>query len=174
MVDGESDERELRAVARARIAQGLLPEVNPQRTWGGPGGGSVCALCDRVVTATEIEFELQFPPVPGPITLHFHRQCHALWEAERRPRLETWTAIADSLPPPGQPVEGRLRLAEGRTIILDLRRELPEGGSGAVWINMTSGQPVPASWTPIEWRPHAPASDGALDGPGRGGASRKS
>jgi hypothetical protein len=89
MVDGESDERLLREVARARIAQGLLPVMSPERTWGGPGGGSTCALCDRVVTAAEIEFELEFAPVPGPPTLHFHRQCHALWEAERRPRFET-------------------------------------------------------------------------------------
>lgn len=74
------DEEALRRQARERIAQGLLPAEEPMRTWVGPGAESACALCDRPVTRSETEFELEFH---GRSACRFHSSCHAIWRAER-------------------------------------------------------------------------------------------
>ncbi len=84
---GEASDREeaLVETARERIETGRLPVISPRRTWGGPGSGARCALCDLTVTPLEIEFEVEFAPGPvNPRVLHFHRQCHTAWDAERR------------------------------------------------------------------------------------------
>lgn len=88
-----SDEDALVELARDRLSKGRLPVGSPQRIWGGPGNGAVCALCEQVVTRLDIEFEVEFEvqfalAAPGSRTLHFHRRCHAIWDAERRPRFD--------------------------------------------------------------------------------------
>jgi hypothetical protein len=85
MGESRGGEAALVETARERIETGRLPAVSPRRTWGGPGSGAGCALCDLPVTPLEIEFEVEF--APGSVTprvLHFHRQCHGVWDAERR------------------------------------------------------------------------------------------
>ena len=66
--------------AHERIDAGLLPRVPPLRTWGGPGSGLACSLCDQPITSSEPEFELQ---LEADEPVRFHRECHAIWEYAR-------------------------------------------------------------------------------------------
>ena len=78
------EEERLRRQVQERIRQGRLPAHAPLRTWGGPGAGFPCNLCNLPIAQGEIEFELQFEANPNPISLRFHSLCHAAWELERR------------------------------------------------------------------------------------------
>jgi hypothetical protein len=81
------DEDALRAKARAAVQQGKLPAVAPTRTWGGPGVGATCAVCELPVTKDEQEFEIQFErdgDSQGLDKFHVHIRCFAAWEFERR------------------------------------------------------------------------------------------
>lgn len=76
----------LYARKRAAIQNGKLPSREPTRTWGGPGVGARCAICDLPVRKTEMEFEIQFArddDNPGLDKFHVHLQCFAAWEFER-------------------------------------------------------------------------------------------
>ena len=80
------DEARLRAKARAVVDSGKLPARRRDRTWGGPGVGAVCAVCDLPVTKDEMEFEIQFArdgDNPGLDKYHVHIRCFAAWEFER-------------------------------------------------------------------------------------------
>ena len=82
----------LREMARTVIRDGKLPSQHPDRTWGGPGVGAACAVCDRPVTREQLEFEIQFAhdgERPGLDKYHVHLRCFAAWEFERHemPRI---------------------------------------------------------------------------------------
>ncbi len=80
------DELRLREQARAAIQSGKLPSRPPDRTWGGPGVGAACAVCDLPVTKDQLEFEIQFVrdgDNPGLDKFHVHIRCFAAWEFER-------------------------------------------------------------------------------------------
>jgi len=81
------DEDTLREKARTVIQKGKLPSRRPDRTWGGPGVGAPCAVCDVPVRPTEMEFEIQFArdgDNPGLDKYHVHIRCFAAWEFERQ------------------------------------------------------------------------------------------
>jgi hypothetical protein len=81
------DETILRAKATAAILAGKLPNHKPDRTWGGPGVGAACSVCDLPVTKDEMELEIQFAhdgDNPGLDKFHVHFRCFAAWEFERR------------------------------------------------------------------------------------------
>ena len=80
------NEAPLRRLARLVLENGKLPRRDPDRTWGGPGVGAPCAVCDRPVTADEVEYEVQFAhdgAIPGLDRFHLHLRCFAVWELER-------------------------------------------------------------------------------------------
>jgi hypothetical protein len=80
------DEKNLREKARAAIKAGKVPTRRPDRTWGGPGVGAPCVVCDLPVTKDELEFEIQFTHDggnPGLDKYHVHVRCFAAWEFER-------------------------------------------------------------------------------------------
>jgi hypothetical protein len=80
------DEALLRERARAAILDGKLPSRRPDRTWGGPGVGALCPLCEQPVTRDQMEFEIQFArdgDTPGLDKYHVHVRCFAAWELER-------------------------------------------------------------------------------------------
>lgn len=82
-----SDESVLREKAREVIQAGTLPNRFPERTWGGPGVGADCTICNVPVTRDELEFEIEFAnngneETPG--THHVHIRCFAIWDQERR------------------------------------------------------------------------------------------
>jgi hypothetical protein len=59
----------------------------PDRVWGGPGIGALCAVCKRPVTNANLELEMEFArevDFPGLDTFHVHVRCLAAWEFERR------------------------------------------------------------------------------------------
>ena len=81
------DEAYLREKARRAVENGKLPARAPDRTWGGPGVGAECMICEKPVTKTELEFEIEFERdggVPGLDKYHVHVRCFAAWEFERR------------------------------------------------------------------------------------------
>ncbi len=81
------DEALLREQAREAIRSGRLPARAPDRTWGGPGEGLACAVCQRPVTKDEMEFEIEFAHngrSPSIDKYHVHIRCFAGWEFERR------------------------------------------------------------------------------------------
>ena len=80
------DEARLREQAREAIKNGKLPARKADRTWGGPGEGLQCSVCQRPVTKSEMEFEIQFAydgDSPGIDKYHVHVRCFAAWELER-------------------------------------------------------------------------------------------
>jgi hypothetical protein len=81
------DEPLLRQHARAAMRAGKIPRHEAVRTWGGPGAGETCVICDRAIPSAELEIEIQFDgaePKPEPDNLHVHVRCFAAWEFERR------------------------------------------------------------------------------------------
>jgi hypothetical protein len=79
--DMQFDESELRFEARNRMASGRLPREPEQSLWAGTGDGQPCSLCDRLIDAQQVEYEVEF--VGDPRRLYrFHRVCHQAWELE--------------------------------------------------------------------------------------------
>ena len=54
------DESILREKARVAVQSGKLPGPRPDRTWGAPGVGDACAVCELPVRKDEMESEIQF------------------------------------------------------------------------------------------------------------------
>jgi len=80
------DESLLRGQARYAIRSGKLPSRQPDRTWGGPGVGVVCIICDQRVAQDQMEFAIGFAgdeTMPGVDTYRVHLHCFAAWEFER-------------------------------------------------------------------------------------------
>ncbi len=80
------DESVLRQQARAAVQSGKMPAQRPDRTWGGPGVGARCVICEQPVSRDELEFEVQFAhdgDNPGLDKFHLHLRCFAAWEFER-------------------------------------------------------------------------------------------
>ena len=81
------DEPILREKARAAVQSGKLPGQRPDRTWGGPGVGAACTICELPVTKDEMEFESEFArdgDNSGLDKFHVHVRCFAAWEFERK------------------------------------------------------------------------------------------
>jgi hypothetical protein len=144
----------LRARARERIEQQVLPRTRPARTWGGRGTGQHCSLCDEPILDSEPEMELEYESAaPVQQVVRFHLQCQSAWEAERQgPRSSAWTSVDAELPPLHATVEARISLGEGRVLILSVMR-VCDGESGpVVWLNATTNSQLPEKWIPVEWR----------------------
>lgn len=71
-------EQELRALARARIANGELPAEPALRMWGGDGTERPCSLCGEPVQPGQIEFEVE----SDGRSLIFHMVCQSVWQLE--------------------------------------------------------------------------------------------
>jgi hypothetical protein len=87
------DEIRLREQARKTVQTGKLPARAPDRTWGGPGVGAACSVCEKPVTKQEMEFEIQFARdgkdlEAGLDKYHVHIRCFAAWEFERNKPLQ--------------------------------------------------------------------------------------
>ncbi len=79
------DEATLRKLARDALEKGVLPGGEPHRTWGGPGSGGFCAVCERPIERDQTEFELQFGRDDlGEANPRLHLRCFAAWEFERQ------------------------------------------------------------------------------------------
>jgi hypothetical protein len=72
-------EKELLAVARDQIGQGILPGAAPAWVRAGPGCRQACSLCGSTIEPKEIEYEVTGS---GRVTgrFHFHTRCHVIWQ----------------------------------------------------------------------------------------------
>jgi len=73
------DSVRLRTAVRARIASRHLPRGCEGRLFAGYGEGAACAVCDRPIGATEVQYEVEFP---NGTRMTFHLLCHAAWQLE--------------------------------------------------------------------------------------------
>jgi len=97
-----SDECILRAKARETIRARKLPNRCPDRTWGGPGDGACCAICNVSVSQDEVELEIEFfrgSNHRDPDKYHVHVHCFAAWELERHLVERPAEAIFSGNPP---------------------------------------------------------------------------
>jgi hypothetical protein len=72
------EEDALREKARSALQAGKIPDRRPDRTWGGPGVGAACAICDLQVQRDQMEFEIEFArngSNPGLDKFHVHIRC---------------------------------------------------------------------------------------------------
>ncbi len=66
-----------------------LRSAMPGRMWGGKGCGAPCDYCRVLVSAEEIEYEVEARLDPEVVILHFHPRCYDAWRASReRPAAE--------------------------------------------------------------------------------------
>lgn len=82
-------ERLLTERIRQAIDSGKLPARKPDRVLGGLGTGKLCAVCEGMLTLTEMEIEVEFDrgaSSPGPDRYWTHPRCYAAWEFELRDR----------------------------------------------------------------------------------------
>jgi hypothetical protein len=71
------DSQELRALIQSHIRAGRLPRsLAPHKLFGGKGEGTPCACCARLITAAQIQFEVDFG-VAGVVEMHLN--CHDEW-----------------------------------------------------------------------------------------------
>jgi hypothetical protein len=80
------DDALLRERARSAIREGKLPAGAPHRTWGGPGSGVPCVVCELPVSRDGMGFQVQFVPgrdAPPVDVYHVHTGCYTAWEVER-------------------------------------------------------------------------------------------
>jgi hypothetical protein len=86
------DEALLRDKARAALKDGRLPPRKPSHTWGGPGVGIACAVCELPITQAELEIEVAFL---RDATAHLHIACFTAWEFERQDAASQESPVND-------------------------------------------------------------------------------
>ena len=62
-----------------KLAAGDLPRRGPAKLYAGYGRGYRCAACDRTITPSDVECEIEFS---DGVTYRMHRECTVVWEAE--------------------------------------------------------------------------------------------
>jgi hypothetical protein len=80
------DESVLRTRVHHLLQLGRLPNRPPDRTWGGPGVGVPCIVCEAPVRRDQREVEIQFAYDGDDRRLdkfHLHVRCFAVWQLER-------------------------------------------------------------------------------------------
>jgi len=75
-----------------RLTVAALRRAVPLRLWGGKGCGAPCDFCRVLVSATEVEYEVDAQLDDQQLTLHFHPRCYDAWKTETEAAL---TAEAD-------------------------------------------------------------------------------
>jgi hypothetical protein len=75
--------KDLSACIRARIIATRLPGRPTAYVYAGPGDGAICACCDEIIEAGEIQYDLDFPAQEGEIGSYaMHLACFHLWRDE--------------------------------------------------------------------------------------------
>jgi len=71
---------DLRVRIRRLIEQGVLPVMVPKQIAGGYGSGHLCVGCERPITGTQVEYEVE--DCRDGRSLRFHLGCHVVWQIE--------------------------------------------------------------------------------------------
>jgi hypothetical protein len=74
-----SQSDDLRDQIREKILAGDLPKEDCRMTWYGSGTGNLCAACERLIAATDVEVECDLPRGG---TIRLHRACYDVWARE--------------------------------------------------------------------------------------------
>ena len=72
------DAAQIRARVRALIRDKQLDCEEDAPLWAGTEGSKACAACGRAILLDGVEYEV----LVGTRTVHFHPECHAIWEQE--------------------------------------------------------------------------------------------
>jgi hypothetical protein len=68
------------ASIRRRISAGRLPPRPTAYVYAGRGDSAICACCDDVIKAAEIQYDLDFPAREDEISSYaMHLHCFHLW-----------------------------------------------------------------------------------------------
>ena len=70
----------LRMRIRALIEEGRLPVMLPKQILAGYGSGRVCVACDRPISGTQVEYEIEDDRNGHRLSLHLG--CHVVWQIE--------------------------------------------------------------------------------------------
>jgi len=87
-------ESELRARVLQYIEDGRLPVVLSTTMYAGWGRDVQCDLCNQPIAGDQTEYDVTDPR--GGTWLHFHVECHSVWQRECALRLKNFR------PPPPQ------------------------------------------------------------------------
>jgi len=155
--ENKIDDEHLRALARYRIEQNLLPREKPVRMWGGRGTSLPCSLCDQPILETEPEMELEYESAGTSSATRFHLRCQSMWDVARQALKQSlkpsqWIPVAEEMPPLHTVVEARLSLGGTRAVILNIMRVCDGNTGPVVWLNATTNGQLPDAWEPVEWR----------------------
>ena len=63
-----------------------MPNRQADRTWGGPGVGLPCTICDKPIRKDEMELQVEFSMdgrAPHLAIYHVHVRCFSAWELMR-------------------------------------------------------------------------------------------
>jgi hypothetical protein len=60
-----------------------LRSALPGRMWGGKGCGAPCDFCRVLLSAEEVEYEVEAWLGDETLTLHFHPRCYDTWRLSR-------------------------------------------------------------------------------------------
>ncbi len=66
-----------------RLSVAALRSAVPGRMWGGKGCGAPCDFCRVLVSAEEIEYEVEAQLDRENLVLHFHPRCYDAWRTNR-------------------------------------------------------------------------------------------
>ena len=66
-----------------RLSVAALRSAVPGRMWGGKGCGAPCDFCRVLVSADEIEYEVEAQLDGETLVLHFHPRCYDTWRMSR-------------------------------------------------------------------------------------------
>lgn len=75
------EDEKVRALIRAKIANGRLPGIALRHAWGGPGHGKPCVACDETIQKDQHEIGGWRDTL---VVEPFHVRCFHLWDTERR------------------------------------------------------------------------------------------
>ena len=68
-----------------RLSVAALRSALPGRMWGGKGCGAPCDYCRVLVSADEVEYEVEARLQDESLLLHFHPRCYDAWRASQEP-----------------------------------------------------------------------------------------
>ena len=72
----------------ARLSVATLRQATPLRMWGGKGSGVPCDFCRVLLSAEEIEYEVEAQVGTETLMLHFHPRCYDTWRTSQAPPPE--------------------------------------------------------------------------------------
>ncbi len=68
-----------------RLTVAALRRAVPGRMWGGKGSGKPCDYCRVLVSAEEVEYEVEARLDFEIVALHFHPRCYDSWRSSCEP-----------------------------------------------------------------------------------------